>query len=67
MASPFDLSYTVLVGGGLLVPCSIIGSSVQNKSANDYYNVWPGRVVSVCVFSLTKTEYMKAWRSLTPV
>ena len=35
--------------------------------ANDYYGVWPGRLVSVSVFPITKTEYMKAWRSLTLV
>ena len=28
MASPFDLSQTLLVGGGLLVQCSLLGPSI---------------------------------------
>ena len=28
VVSPFDLSYTLLVGGGLLVPCSLAGSPI---------------------------------------
>ena len=28
VASPFDLSWTLSVGGGLLVPCSLLGPSV---------------------------------------
>ena len=29
MVSPFDLSQTLLVGGGLLVPCSLPGPAVK--------------------------------------
>ena len=29
MVSPVDLSRTLLVGGGLLVPCSLLGSPVE--------------------------------------
>src|SRR5574337_1883916 len=32
MVSPFDLSRTLLVGGGLLVPCSSPGPPVLNNS-----------------------------------
>ena len=31
MASPLDLSRTLLVGGGLLVPCSLPGASVVKQ------------------------------------
>ena len=32
MVSPFDLSRTLLVGGGLLVPCSFLGPPGINNS-----------------------------------
>jgi len=32
MVSPFDLSRTLLVGGGLLVPCCLPGPPVLNNS-----------------------------------
>ena len=31
MVSPFDLSKTLLVGGGLLVPCSLAGPPVVKQ------------------------------------
>ena len=31
MVSPFDLSRTLLVGGGLLVPCSLPGPPVAKQ------------------------------------
>ena len=31
MVSPFDLSQTLLVGGGLLVPCSLRGPAVLKQ------------------------------------
>ena len=54
VVSPFDLSRTLLVGGGLLVPCSLPGPPVVKQlHANSYYGVWPGWVVSVSVLPLT--------------
>ena len=32
MMSPFDLSRTLLVGGGLLVSCSLLGPPVMEKA-----------------------------------
>ena len=37
VVSPFDLSWTLPVGGGLLVPCSL-----PAPHANGYYGAWPG-------------------------
>jgi len=52
--SPFDLSRTLLVGGGLLVPCSLAGPPVcKTTHANGYYGAWPGWVVSFSVLPLT--------------
>ena len=52
--SPFDLSRTLLVGGGLLVPCSLLGTPCcKTTYANGYYGVWPGWTVSVSVLHLT--------------
>ena len=54
VVSPFDLSLTLLVGGGLLVPCSLPGLPVIKKDhVNGYYGAWPGWVVSVSVLLLT--------------
>ena len=51
---PFDLSQTLLVGGGLLVPCSLPGLPVIKKDhVNGYYGAWPGWVVSIIVLPLT--------------
>ena len=53
-ASPFDLSHTLPVGGGLLVLCSLPGPPVlKNTCANGYYSAWPGWAVSVSVLPLT--------------
>ena len=42
MLSPFDLSQTFLVGGGLLVPCSLLGSPVI-KQLMQMVTVVPGQ------------------------
>ena len=52
--SPFDLSRTLLVGGGLSVLCSLPGPPVLKKTrANGYYGAWPGWAVPVSVLPLT--------------
>ena len=53
--SPFDLSRTLLVGGGLLVPYSLSGSPVikQEFYANGYSGAWPEWAVSISVLPLT--------------
>ena len=50
MASPFDLSLTLPVGGGLLVPRS---SCHKITHKNVCYGAWPGWAVSVSVLPLT--------------
>ena len=52
VVSVFDLSGTLPVGGGLLVPCSLPGPPVI-KHANGYYGAWSGWAVSVSVLPLT--------------
>ena len=50
VVSPFDLSPTLLVGGGLLVPCSLPGPAVI-KQLVQMVTVVPGqggRLQSVC-------------------
>ena len=51
--SPLDLSRTLPVGGGLLVPYSLSGSPAITTHANGYYDAWPGWVVSISVLPLT--------------
>ena len=47
--SPFDLSRTFLVGGDLLVPCSLPGPPVLNNSCSGCSGAWQGgRLQSVC-------------------
>ena len=54
MVSPFDLSRTLLVGGGLLVPYSLSRISCHKTThANGYYGTWPGWAVSISVLPLT--------------
>ena len=53
LESPFDLSGTLPVGGGLLVPCSLSGSPVITH-ANSYYGAWPGWAVPMSVLPLTQ-------------
>ena len=54
MVSPFDLSQTLSVGGGLLVPYSLPGPPCHKTThVNGYYGAWPGWVVSVTVLLLT--------------
>ena len=48
VVSPFDLSRTLPVGGGLLVPCSLPG-----PYANSYCGAWTGWAASVSVLPLT--------------
>ena len=56
VVSPFDLSQTLLVGGGLLVPCSLPGTSCHKTAhTNSYYGAWPGWAVSISVLPLTKS------------
>ena len=52
MASPFDLSWTLLVGGGLLVLCSLPGPPGTTIRTNGYRGAWPVWAVSVSVFPL---------------
>ena len=47
VASPFDLSRTLLVGGGLLVPCSLPGPPVVKHACT--WLMW--RLARVGVFS----------------
>ena len=54
MASPFDLSLTLPVGGGLLVPRS---SCHKTTHADGDYGAWPGWAVSVSVLPLTLGFY----------
>ena len=42
VVSPFDLSQTLLVGGGLLVPCSIPGPAVL-KQLMQMFTMVPGQ------------------------
>ena len=52
--SPLDLSRTLLVGGGLLVPYSLSRISCHKTThANGYYGAWPGWAVSISVLPLT--------------
>ena len=53
MVSPFDLSRTLPVGGGLLVLYSLSGPPVIKLHANGYYGAWPRWVVSISVLPLT--------------
>ena len=48
--SPFDLSRTLPVGGGLLFLIRISGHKTTH--ANGYYGVWPGWAVSISVLPL---------------
>ena len=57
--SPLDLSQTLLVGGGLLVPYSLSGSRHETTHANGYYGAWPGWVVSISVLPLTAGQQRK--------
>ena len=53
--SPFDLSGTLLVGGGLLVPCSLPGPPVIKQLMQMVTMVsGQGGRVSVCVLPLTE-------------
>ena len=54
VVSPFDLSCTLLVGGGLLVPCSLAGPSLVKQLMQMVTTVpgQGGRFQSVC-FPLT--------------
>ena len=53
--SYFDLSPTLPVGGGLLVPYSFLIRISCHKTthANSYYGAWPGWAVSITVLPLT--------------
>ena len=57
--SPLDLSQTLLVGGGLLVPYSLSGSRHETTHANGYDGAWPGWVVSISVLPLTACQQRK--------
>ena len=52
VVSPFDLSQTLPVGGGLLVPYFLSGSP----------GAWPGWAVSVSVLPLTDSSLLKCDR-----
>ena len=54
MVSPFDLSQTLSVGGGLLVPCSLPGPPVVKQLMQMVnYGAWPEWTVSISVLPLT--------------
>ena len=53
--SPLDLSRTLLVGGGLLVPYSLSRIFCHKTThADGYYGAWPGWAVSISVLPLTE-------------
>lgn len=52
VVSPFDLSRTLPVGGGLLVPYTLSGSPVI-KQLMQMVTMVPGWVVSISVLPLT--------------
>ena len=54
MVSPFDLSRTLLVGGGLLVPCSLPGPLV--KQLMQMFTMVPGQGGPVTVSALPLTS-----------
>ena len=57
MVSPFDLSGTLLVGGGFLVPCSLPGPPVV-KQLMQIVTMVPGRgAVSISVLPLTLSDF----------
>ena len=47
MASPFDLSRILLVGGSLLVLCPYKTCCPKITYANGYYGAWPEWEVSI--------------------
>ena len=49
MVSPFDLSRTLLVDGGLLVVFLTRISCHKTTHANGYYGAWPGWAVLISV------------------
>ena len=51
VVSPFDVSRTLLVGGGSLFLTRT--SCHKTTHANGYYGAWPGWVVSISVLPLT--------------
>ena len=53
--SPFDLSLTLPVGGGLLVSSVFLTRTSCHKTthANGYCGAWPGWAVSISVLPLT--------------
>ena len=54
VVSPFDLSGTLLVGGGLFSSLFLTRTSCRKAThANGYHGVWPGWAVSVSVLPLT--------------
>ena len=53
VVSPFDLSWTLLIGGGLLVVFLTRTSCHKTTHANGYYGAWPGWAVSIGVHPLT--------------
>ena len=53
VVSPFDLSRTLPVGGGLLVVFLTRTSCHKTTHANGYYRAWPGWVVSISALPLT--------------
>ena len=62
VVSPFDLSWTLPVGRGLLVPCSLPGPPVikQLMQMICYNGAWPGWAVSVSVLPQTTVRKINA-------
>ena len=60
--SPFNLSRTLPVGGGLLFLIRI--SRHKATHANSYYGVWPGWAVSISVLPLTELDIVEQYERL---
>ena len=54
VVSPFDLSQTLLVGGGLFLTRTSCHKTIH---ANGYYDAWLGWAVSISVLPLTQLRF----------
>ena len=61
--SPFNLSQTLPVGGGLLVPCSLSGSPVI-KQLMEMVTMVPGQGGGFSVLPLTVVAQKQTYRSM---
>ena len=63
VVSPLDLSRTLSVGGGLLVPCSLSGSPVI-KQLMEMVTMVPGQGGGFSVLPLTVVAQKQTYRSM---